>query len=188
MDDVEKANPLNSLATQSKACLLALAIASGAANAGDTYTKAGDLLALGLPAVAAGLAIAQDDADGLLQLAKSEAFTLVTTLALKEATHKTRPNGKDDQSFPSGHASVAFAAAQFMQMRGGWEFGVPAYVLASVVGHSRVQAKEHYWRDVVAGAAIGIASSYYFTDNTQRTRFGVMFGPRSAQAQYSKSW
>jgi len=154
----------------------------------QSYRTTSDVLALGLPVVAAAISVAQDDGSGFLQLAKSEAFTLLSVEILKRATHKTRPNGEDDRSFPSGHSAVAFAAAQYMYQRGGWEYGVPAYLAASAVAYSRVRANEHYWRDVLAGAALGIASSYYFTDSRERVRFSVMFGPRSAYAQIYSSW
>lgn len=166
------------------ACLV-----SGMVSASEqSYRTTSDVLALGLPVVAAAISVAQDDGSGFLQLAKSEAFTLLSVEILKRATHKTRPNGEDDRSFPSGHSAVAFAAAQYMYQRGGWEYGVPAYLAASAVAYSRVRANEHYWRDVLAGAALGIASSYYFTDSRERVRFSVMFGPRSAYAQIYSSW
>jgi membrane-associated phospholipid phosphatase len=50
-----------------------------------------------------------------------------------------------------------------MRKRYGWEYGVPAYAAASFVAYSRVEAKQHFPHDVIAGAAIGIASSYIFT-------------------------
>jgi membrane-associated phospholipid phosphatase len=50
-----------------------------------------------------------------------------------------------------------------MRKRYGWEYGVPAYAAASFVAYSRVEANRHYPRDVIAGAGIGILSSYIFT-------------------------
>ena len=50
-----------------------------------------------------------------------------------------------------------------MRKRYGWEYGVPAYALASFVAYSRVEAREHYPHDVIAGAAIGVLSSFIFT-------------------------
>lgn len=166
--------------------LAATALPASASDSG--YKTTSDVLALGLPIVAGAISIAQDDASGLLQLIKSEAVTLTATEVLKRTTHETRPNGRDDKSFPSGHAAVSFAAAQYMQMRGGWEFGVPAYAAATVVAYSRVHAKEHYWKDVAAGAALGIAASYYFTDTRERTRFSVFATPKGAYAQVNSSW
>jgi membrane-associated phospholipid phosphatase len=50
-----------------------------------------------------------------------------------------------------------------MRKRYGWEYGIPAYAAASFVAYSRVEAREHYAHDVIAGAGIGILSSYIFT-------------------------
>ena len=50
-----------------------------------------------------------------------------------------------------------------MRKRYGLEWGIPAYALASWVAYSRVEAGEHHPHDVIAGAAIGIVSSYIFT-------------------------
>ena len=50
-----------------------------------------------------------------------------------------------------------------MRERYGWGYGVPAYALASFVGYSRVESRQHYAPDVIAGAAIGILSSCLFT-------------------------
>lgn len=158
------------------------------AHALDSATRNGNALAVGLPAVAAGLSLMSDDKEGFFQLVKSEAATLVIVEALKSSTHQTRPNGKDDKSFPSGHSAVAFSAAQFMQMKGGWEYGLPAYVAASYVANSRVEAREHRWRDVVAGAATGAISTYYFTDDTSNRRLGASFTGKSAYLQFQQSF
>jgi membrane-associated phospholipid phosphatase len=37
----------------------------------------------------------------------------------------------------------------------GWKIGVPAYLLAGLVGASRLEQDKHYLSDVVAGAALG---------------------------------
>lgn len=155
----------------------------------DDYKTLSHVLAIGLPAVGGGISLAHDDAPGLVQLAKSEAFTLAVTVILKQTVDETRPNGRDDKSFPSGHTAVSFAAAQYMQMRGGWEYGVPAYLAATLVGYSRVRADEHYWRDVAAGAALGVASGYAFTDKEGGwTRVSFVAGPHAVHARVSAQW
>lgn len=53
--------------------------------------------------------------------------------------------------------------ASFIHERYGLEYAIPAYVAATFVGYSRVQAKKHYIHDVLAGAALGSATSFYFT-------------------------
>jgi len=79
----------------------------------------------------------------------------VYTLLLKAAVKRERPNGQDNKAFPSGHTSNAFALAAVAERHYGWKAGVPAYVLASAVGVSRLQRNKHYLSDVVAGAALG---------------------------------
>ena len=132
------------------------------ARAADNIETAGDILQYVLPATAAGLTLGYQDYKGTLQFGESAALTLGATYSLKYAVNETRPNGGSG-SFPSAHTSISFSAAEFMRKRYGWEYGIPAYAAASFVAYSRVEAGEHYPHDVIAGAAIGIASSYLFT-------------------------
>jgi len=96
-------------------------------------------------------------------LVESGATAVVVTYGLKYTASETRPNG-DSQSFPSAHTSCSFTAAEFLRKRYGWEYGVPAYLAAAFVGYCRVEGNYHYTHDVIAGAAIGILSSYFLTD------------------------
>jgi membrane-associated phospholipid phosphatase len=77
------------------------------------------------------------------------------TTLLKEVVHRERPNGEDNLSFPSGHASNAFALAVVAERHYGWKAGLPAYTLASAVAVSRLQRNKHYLSDVMAGATLG---------------------------------
>ena len=131
-------------------------------NAGDDIATAGDILQFVLPGTAAGLTRWHRDGQGTLQLGESIGVTLGVTYSLKYAVDEKRPNG-GSQSFPSAHTSLSFSAAEFMRKRYGWEYGIPAYALASFVAYSRVEARDHYAHDVIAGASIGIVSSYIFT-------------------------
>jgi len=74
---------------------------------------------------------------------------------LKLAVGRERPNGQDNKSFPSGHTSNAFAMAAVAERHYGWKLGVPAYVLAGVMGASRLHQDKHWLSDVVAGATLG---------------------------------
>ena len=131
--------------------------------AADGIQTSGDILAIALPATAAGMTALLRDWKGTLQLGESEALTFGATYGLKYGVNERRPNG-GTQSFPSGHTSVSFSAAEFLRERYGWEYGIPAYAVASFVAYSRVESHEHYAHDVIAGAGIGILSSYLFTD------------------------
>jgi membrane-associated phospholipid phosphatase len=132
------------------------------AEASDAIQSAGDVLQFVLPATAAGLTLGYKDGRGALQFGESAVATLGVTYTLKYTVDETRPNG-GSQSFPSGHSSISFCSAEFMRKRYGWEYGIPAYALASFVAYSRVESREHYPHDVIAGAGIGILSSYIFT-------------------------
>ncbi len=77
------------------------------------------------------------------------------TEVLKVAVGRERPNGQDNKSFPSGHSSNAFALASVAQQHYGWKVGIPAYLLAGVMGVSRIHEDKHWLSDVVAGAGLG---------------------------------
>lgn len=145
------------------ALLLFSLLFSNAAVASDGVERVGDILQIVLPVSGAGIALSRGDKEGLKQLARSEALTLALTFGMKYTIPATRPDG-GDHSFPSGHTSISFSAAEFIRERYGWNHGIPAYVAASYAGYSRVDSKRHYTRDVLAGAAIGIGSSLLFTE------------------------
>lgn len=142
--------------------LLLCLIFSDAARAADGVESTGNIIQLVLPASAAGLTFLNHDHDGFTQLAESGILTLGITYGLKYTISSTRPNGGEN-SFPSAHSSISFASAEFIRERYGWNYGIPAYLAASFVGYSRVESKEHYTRDVIAGALIGMGSSWLFT-------------------------
>ncbi len=130
---------------------------------GNNTGKAGDVLLLLIPAAAYGTAFFLDDKGGKTQFYKSFLTNLGVTLALKFSVNKERPDQSGNDSFPSLHTSATFQSAAFIQKRYGWKYAIPAYAGATFVGYSRVYARKHYVEDVVAGAVIGILSSYYFT-------------------------
>lgn len=124
--------------------------------------KAGDILQVMIPAVAYASTFYVDDKEGRKQFYKSFVANEVVTYSLKYAINKQRPNG-GDHSFPSGHTSAAFQGAGFIHERYGLKYAIPAYIGASYVGYSRVAANKHDVQDVLAGAALGVLSSRYFT-------------------------
>jgi len=157
------------------------------ARAGDDIQTAGDVLQFVLPATAAGLTLGYKDGKGALQFAESAALTLGLTYGLKYAVDERRPNG-GKQSFPSGHTSISFSAAEFMRKRYGWEYGIPAYAAASFVAYSRVESREHYAHDVIGGAAIGILSSYIFTRPYKGWNIQAEAGERYYGIRLSRAW
>ena len=159
--------------------------ATASATAG--LETAGDVLQYVLPAVTAGLVAEHHDTRGAIQFGESFALTLGTTYALKISIDETRPNG-GRYSFPSGHTSSTFSCAEFLRRRYGWSYGVPAYLAAAFVGYSRVESRNHYTRDVVAGAAIGILSSYIFTTRYLGWQVGLSADHDSLGVTLSHAW
>lgn len=123
----------------------------------------GDIGAILLPVAGLTAILVEKDWEGLKQGALSGVTTLGVTFALKYLIKKERPDHSDNHSFPSMHTSVSFTAASFIQRRYGWKWGIPAYMVSTYVGWSRVYGKKHDWIDVASGAAIGIGSAYLFT-------------------------
>ena len=68
-----------------------------------------------------------------------------------------------NDSFPSGHTAIAFAAARFFDKRYATEASLYLYAAAGLTAIARVKADKHYAKDVVAGAALGYASAEYFS-------------------------
>jgi membrane-associated phospholipid phosphatase len=83
------------------------------------------------------------------------AINVVCFQSIKLAVRRERPDGSNRQSFPSGHTSNAFALATVVERHYGWKTGVPAYLLAGLIGASRLQQDKHCLSDVVAGATLG---------------------------------
>ena len=125
--------------------------------------RSGDVLVFATPVASLVTTLVMKDYEGLKQAAFSGATALATTYALKYIVQKQRPDQSNNLSFPSGHSTVSFTGAAFLQHRYGWKFGIPAYALSTYVAWSRVYGKKHDYWDVLAGAAIGIGSAYIYT-------------------------
>lgn len=105
-------------------------------------------------------------------LAQSIALALSTgiTQGLKHSVSENRPTGNDNQSFPSGHTSLAFTCATLLHREYGflspW-VSVGGYGAATLTEVLRLRHNAHYINDIFVGAGIGVASTnlaYYLTD------------------------
>ena len=148
--------------------------------ASDDVERSGEIIRIILPLTAVGMTVYHDDQEGLIQFSKSFLTTLGASYALKYSINTDRPDG-GAHSFPSGHAATAFSGASFLQRRYGWKYGIPAYIAASFVGWSRIESDNHYLKDVLAGAALGVISTYIFTDPYTN---GITATPFVVEGQY----
>lgn len=92
---------------------------------------------------------------------KSTLYTSLYTLGLKLTVKSQRRNGEVKyESFPSGHASAAFAFATNVAMRHEWYWNLVSVPLAMFVTTSRIASDDHYKHDSVFGAALGMSVAY----------------------------
>lgn len=92
----------------------------------------------------------------------SMAINVGVTYGLKKTVSSTRPDGTDNESFPSGHTSVAFCGAMTLHKEYGRRYpwvSVGGFAVATAVAVDRVRRNRHHWGDVAAGAAIGVLSA-----------------------------
>jgi undecaprenyl-diphosphatase len=91
----------------------------------------------------------------------ADAGSALVTYGLKNAVNRQRPEGettRSNSSFPSGHATAAFALATVFA-HDCPRLAIPCYTLASGVALSRIYLGRHYPSDVLAGAAIGFVTA-----------------------------
>lgn len=114
-------------------------------------------------------------ASRITSAAGAVAINAGVTEILKHTVSRRRPNGDDNGSFPSRHTSWAFTAsgiiANELYTVSPW-YALGSQAAASAIALQRVTSGHHYASDVVAGAAVGIAStqlSYWLCSKIFRT-------------------
>ena len=94
----------------------------------------------------------------------------ITNISLKNIIARPRPFYVNPElmtlikhpssfSFPSGHTSGSFTAALVLFHLMPKKIGVPAVVLATMIGFSRMYVGVHYPTDVLGGIVVGIIAS-----------------------------
>jgi membrane-associated phospholipid phosphatase len=66
-------------------------------------------------------------------------------------------------SFPSGHTTSAFSAAvvlTYLATKQGW--GIPALLMAILIGYSRMYLTQHFFEDVIGGSVIGVIVTVFW--------------------------
>src|SRR3982750_1726362 len=154
------------------AVMLTSAAAPAAASSSENL---GTGVAIALPAIAGGITLTKSDWMGTAQLTVDTVATVGLAYGLKHVIKEQRPDKSDFMSMPSDTSALAFAPAQFLWDRYGWEYGLPAYAAATFVAWSRVDAQKHHWYDVTASAALAFGVSKIFTTRYQASglRYGV---------------
>jgi len=137
-----------------------------------------------LPELAAAYGISYMTDDRKLastSIMAAESFLIAggVTTVLKYTFHQARPNSAPDnniwhgpsldnydQSFPSGHATVAFAVAGvFAKQYPDGAAPYAAYGVAGLCGLARINADAHWASDVLVGAAIGIFTARHVVES-----------------------
>lgn len=104
---------------------------------------------------------------------KKEFFILLNSLLLssvivyivKQVIQRVRPDilfnllFMDEFSFPSGHTATAFVIATTMSYYTRRRNDIILFILAILVGLSRIYLQTHYFSDVLTGAIIGMTAS-----------------------------
>jgi membrane-associated phospholipid phosphatase len=100
-------------------------------------------------------------------------FSSITVEGLKFAAERARPNATlsandwraGGSSFPSLHASAAFAIGTVFAESGDdeyrWIRRFIGYGVAGATGYLRLHDNAHWLSDVVAGAAVGVATAHF---------------------------
>lgn len=108
---------------------------------------------------------------GLMSLLALLVSLLINNLTLKNLVARIRPYetveglvpliGRPwDYSFPSGHTGSSFASAWVFYRGLPKRFGIPALILAGLIGLSRLYLGVHYPTDVLFGVFSGIFSGF----------------------------
>lgn len=124
-----------------------------------------------------GVKSAHSYLDATVLAAGSFCLTGVAVFVLKKVVDERRPNGKDYDSFPSGHAAKAFMGAELLrrEFKDDPVIGYSGYAVAAASSLMRVKHSEHWLPDIITGAGIGILGTqvaYWVAPSLQKAVFG----------------
>lgn len=108
-------------------------------------------------------------------LIQSIIYSGIVTTAIKFITGRSRPSitnnefqfnwfetSNDYVSFPSGHATIAFAMSTVIAERiNKWWARIGLYSFASLAAYSRIHDTQHWLSDVVVGSVIGFGTGFF---------------------------
>jgi len=168
--------------------VLAVMLLSAPIYAKDQTETIGDILLMVLPAAAYGTTLYLDDTEGQYQFYRSFGSTVAVTYLLKYSVREKRPESDAKDSFPSGHAAGTFGSASFIHRRYGLKYAIMPYLAAIFTGYSRVHSNKHYTKDVIAGAAIAMTSSWLLVSPYKGLSIRPVVGYDHIGVQVSHSW
>jgi membrane-associated phospholipid phosphatase len=156
-------NPLTRLSAACAACAVLFAAAptladSPARQASNFASGSGNIIYL---AAAVGLPLLSDGKHGTthaLRAADAIGTSVIIGEGLKNLFHEKRPDSNAHDSFPSGHATAAFAAATVESDLHPHETAL-WFTGATLISYSRIRLHRHYPRDVIAGALLGYGTA-----------------------------
>jgi membrane-associated phospholipid phosphatase len=134
-----------------------------------------------------------EDSDGYketLRLVEAGVFSTVTAEALSVAAGRERPDAttspnqwrQGGDSFPSVHASAAFAIGMTFAESGNddyrWIRRIIGYAVAGGTAYIRVKDNVHWVSDTVAGAAIGMATARFVLNRENGGHGDIGFAPQ----------
>lgn len=96
--------------------------------------------------------------------------------SIKYTSKVERPDGSKNNSFPSGHAAMAFTNASFLHKEYGMvnpAYSIAGYGSATLTGLGRNLNNRHWLPDILVGAGIGIISTelgYFFIDKIYKNK------------------
>jgi membrane-associated phospholipid phosphatase len=169
---------------------------------GDTARSASDYLYVAFYLETLGTALATPSGEnredwvdakirGLWVEGSALAINGLTTVALRNAVHRTTPDGANNYSFPSGHASGAVGAVTLshrnlaaIPVSDGVKNSIQAgnLFLLTAMSWARLEEGRHFPSDILFGAALGHFFSAFFYDAfmglPEGQRFGISLNPR----------
>lgn len=107
-----------------------------------------------------------------MALSNSLSFAIAVAVGqgLKYTVSEWRPDAKDENSFPSGHATMAFVSATILSREYGYLspwVTIGGYSCATLTQLLRIHHNSHWMNDLSMGAGLGMVSTnlgYYLSD------------------------
>jgi membrane-associated phospholipid phosphatase len=119
---------------------------------------------------------------GVLSTVTGEALTLAGGRERPDATTSPNQWRKSGDSFPSVHASAAFAIGMTFAESGNdeyrWIRRIVGYGIAGGTAYVRVKNNVHWVSDTVAGAALGIATARFVLNRENGNHAAISFQPQ----------